>query len=342
MSPGVPVRLAVREDLLPNRGGEALARHAEAALTALLDGLGVPRPVTVTVGSAPLGGPAVALFRAEEQLGSFHDNDLAALSVLGVRPALGAELIAGIARQLAAADVPRLLAEPLDEVSRHLLDLWIRVPDPAPEGPPEAVVAVVRPVDVRLRLAPDYLRALTLVPHEDAFRTVRWRLGRQLGVTPPRLRLEAAPELTGTLVQPVVNDVVLCPVEGMSADTVLVEATTERLREAGLEAEPVGPDSRLALAPARRRAELAGHTHWTATELVAYWWESFAPTVAWRAFDERDVASLLDRLRPVLPTTVRLAAGLPSPWLTERLRAAYRESSHLVCLPTVLEGLVRS
>lgn len=365
MTAHVEVRLEVDAGVLSSCDKDLVARLAEAELAALLAELDVDVQVSVTVAAGSNSDAVAVLFREGEVIADFPVADLTTLSVLGVPPDLAATppdqvvgLLGALIRQLAAHDVPRLLGEdamrqmaaPV-EIVRHLLDLWIRVPDAATmagfadefgeDALAEAIVAARRPVEARLRVAPDYLRALTGLPHEDAFTSVRARLGRRLGSGPPALHFEAAPEVGEHLIQPVVNDVRTIPVRGLAPDLIVVAERADRLREAGFAAEPMqqnDPDQKFAFVPARDRERLAeAYTCWNAVEVIAYWWESFAPIVAWRTFDARDVERLLERLRPTLPVLARVADSVPARLLAGRLRSLYRSNSSLQPLPLVLE-----
>jgi len=351
----VEVRLSVDPAVLSTFDGSALARRVEAELVSLLGGLGVVVTASVTVAALDDGVAVAVLTVGEDDTRTYTEDELPGLSALGIPPDLATmppdelvALLAGIARDLAARDVPGLVAAadlgPHAEAVRHLLDLWIRVPRADVlanavaelDDLPESLVAALRPPQVRLRIAPDYLRALTGLQHDDAFRAVRWRLRRRLGVAPPPLHLEPAPDLAGLLFQPVVNDVAALPVLGIDPDLIVVEATPADLRDQGLDPVGVPPNPGLSLLPATDRDKVGAYTCWTAVELVAYWWESYAPWFTWRTFDERDTERVLAWLRPAVPALVRIADGLPTRWLTGRLRSSYRENFDLLNLPVLL------
>jgi hypothetical protein len=239
-----------------------------------------------------------------------------------------AELLAAIAHQLASQDLPRTLGDDAighlstpAHIVRFLLDLWIRVPDALGDelgdaDDLEALAATVRPTEVRLRVAPAYLRALAAA-------------------------LRGCPDVGAHLIQPVVNDVQMIPVQGLAPDVIVVDENPNRLREAGFAAEPLqldDPDQELAVVAGGNYERLAQRcTCWNAVEVIASWWESFAPTVAWRTFDRRDIERLLTRLRPALPVLTRVADQVPAGRLTASLRSQYRSESHLQGLPFILE-----
>jgi hypothetical protein len=360
MTSHIALRLEVAADTLSSSGSARVTRRAEAELGALFADLNVDAHVAVTVADGFQPDTVAVLCRGADVIGSFSVLDLTTLSALGVAPDLEsmptdqlAELLAAIARQLASQDLPRTLGDDAighlsapAHIVRFLLDLWIRVPDALGDelgdaDDLEALAATVRPTEVRLRVAPAYLRSLTGIPHENAFAIVGARLHRRLGMAPPPLHFEAAPDVGAHLIQPVVNDVQMIPVQGLAPDVIVVDENPNRLREAGFAAEPLqldDPDQELAVVAGGNYERLAQrYTCWNAVEVIASWWESFAPTVAWRTFDRRDIERLLTRLRPALPVLTRVADQVPAGRLTASLRSQYRSESHLQGLPFILE-----
>ncbi|MGK3208485.1 hypothetical protein [Amycolatopsis sp. MEPSY49] len=366
MTARMTLRLEVDADVLSGCDEELASRRAVAEIAGLLTGLGVDVPVSVAVTATSDLDAVAVLCRERETVATLSKRRRRKPALPGLVPDLvtsppaeAAELLGLVARQLAAQDLPRLLGEDVVRdlpvpagVARHLLDLWTRIPNAVaaaefgeefgPDELAEAIFAASRPAEVRLRIAPDYLRAITGPAHEEAFAFVRPRLSRALGLPPPPLHFEATSEISGQLIQPVVNDVPTMPIRGLAPDALMVAERADRLREAGFTAEPA-PAGEFAYVPAHELPRLTGtYTCWNPAEAIAAWWEEFAPVIAWRTFDARTVEQLMDAMWPRLPVLVRVAGQFPARRLAGRLRSRYRSDSSLHQLPLVLERELES
>jgi hypothetical protein len=368
MTADIELSFDVDAGLLARCDDQQIVGHAEARLQKLLAGLNVDGEATVAVRPTKTPDAIGILRKGPDVIGTFSAENLTTMSVLGVpvdlsvlEPHQTAASLGSIACHLAALDVPALLGGDgiaqfgvRAEIAQFLLDLWIRVPDEPVFAQateqfgdetrpdlPEALVTQLRPAEVRLRVAPDYLRALTGLPHENAFAYARTRLRSALGVAPPLLHFEASSEVAEQLIEPVVNDVQMLPVHGLATDMVIAAEYPDRLRRAGIAAEPMNrsdpdqPRSIVSTSDLERLDDTC--TYWNAVEVIAAWWEAFAPSIAWRTFDQRDIERAIARLRPTLPVIARAAEQVPASHLAAPLRMRYREDSELLALPIMIE-----
>ncbi|HUC59480.1 MAG TPA: FHIPEP family type III secretion protein [Streptosporangiaceae bacterium] len=213
-------------------------------------------------------------------------------------------------------------------------------------GAREALVAELGGATFALRVAPAYLRQLT-IDYADAANLIAelraWLL-TEYGVIPPGLQLIACESLPPGTFSIKVNELETLPVTGLAAGKLLVNGSVELLREHDIPADPssyangaiISQDSRLA-------AEAAGLTAWDQLNYIVLSIMKVANERIYQLVDKIQVEKLLNLTWQSRGWLVEAARKVIS---ADQLTAVLREllacSISVSDLPPVLDALIEA